>query len=97
MTRLLVIAGAYMVTVTLAQAKAQLSALPDRVEDGEDILITGHGRPVAHLPAAAPTITRLPRAFLASRKPACEPAAPCIWPSPATTARKPSTASTRRC
>lgn len=38
-----------MVTVSLAQAKAHLSALLDRVEGGEEVLITRHGRPVAHL------------------------------------------------
>ena len=44
-----------MVTVTLAQAKAHLSELLDRVEAGEDVLITRHGRAVAHiLPALRP-------------------------------------------
>ncbi|MBF0391962.1 MAG: type II toxin-antitoxin system prevent-host-death family antitoxin [Alphaproteobacteria bacterium] len=38
-----------MVTVSLAQAKAHLSELLDQVESGEDVLITRHGRPVAHL------------------------------------------------
>ena len=44
-----------MVTVNLAQAKARLSELLDQVEAGEEIVITRHGRPVAHLaPAVAP-------------------------------------------
>ncbi|MGQ0665290.1 MAG: type II toxin-antitoxin system Phd/YefM family antitoxin [Pseudomonadota bacterium] len=38
-----------MVTVKLAQAKAHLSELLDRVEAGEEVVITRHGRPVAHL------------------------------------------------
>jgi prevent-host-death family protein len=40
-----------MVTVNLAQAKAQLSTLLNRVERGEEIVITRHGKPVAHLSA----------------------------------------------
>jgi prevent-host-death family protein len=40
-----------MVTVTLAQAKANLSELIDRVENGEGVVITRHGRPVARLSA----------------------------------------------
>jgi prevent-host-death family protein len=42
-----------MVTVNLAQAKAHLSELLDRVEAGEDILITRHGRPIAQVSAVA--------------------------------------------
>ncbi len=38
-----------MVTVNLAQAKAHLSELLDKVEAGEEIVITRHGRPVAQL------------------------------------------------
>lgn len=38
-----------MVTVTLVKAKANLSELLDRVESGEDVVITRHGRPVAQL------------------------------------------------
>ena len=38
-----------MVTVNLAKAKAQLSALLDKVEAGEEVVITRHGRPVAHV------------------------------------------------
>ena len=38
-----------MDTVSLAEAKAQLSKLIDRVESGEEIVITRHGRPVARV------------------------------------------------
>jgi prevent-host-death family protein len=38
-----------MVTVNLARAKAQLSELLDKVESGEEIIITRHGRAVARL------------------------------------------------
>jgi prevent-host-death family protein len=38
-----------MVTVTLVKAKANLSKLLNRVESGEDVVITRHGRPVAQL------------------------------------------------
>lgn len=38
-----------MVTVNLAHAKARLSELLDKVEAGEEIVITRRGRPVAHL------------------------------------------------
>ena len=38
-----------MVTVNLAQAKANLSELIDKVEGGEGVIITRHGRPVARL------------------------------------------------
>ncbi len=43
-----------MVTVSLAQAKAQLSELIDRVEAGEAVTITRRGKPVASLAAVAP-------------------------------------------
>lgn len=44
-----------MVTVSLAQAKAQLSDLLDKVEAGEEVVITRRGRAVAHiLPAPRP-------------------------------------------
>jgi prevent-host-death family protein len=38
-----------MVTVNLVRAKARLSELLDRVEAGEEVVMTGHGRAVAHL------------------------------------------------
>jgi prevent-host-death family protein len=40
-----------MVTVTLVEAKAHLSELLDKVETGEQVVITRHGRPIAHLAA----------------------------------------------
>ncbi|HKM65276.1 MAG TPA: type II toxin-antitoxin system prevent-host-death family antitoxin [Acidisphaera sp.] len=43
-----------MVTVSLAQAKAHLSELLDKVEAGEEVTITRHGRAVAHLRSATP-------------------------------------------
>ncbi|MFA5909920.1 MAG: type II toxin-antitoxin system Phd/YefM family antitoxin [Vicinamibacterales bacterium] len=43
-----------MKTVGLAEAKATLSALLDRVEKGETITITRHGEPVAELLPIAP-------------------------------------------
>ncbi len=42
-----------MGVVNLAQAKACLSELLDKVERGEDIVITRHGRPVARLSAVS--------------------------------------------
>ena len=41
--------------VSLADAKARLSELIDRVEAGESIEITRRGKPVARLTAVAPT------------------------------------------
>jgi prevent-host-death family protein len=43
-----------MVTVNVAQAKAHLSELLDKVEAGEEVIITRHGRAVAHLHSASP-------------------------------------------
>jgi prevent-host-death family protein len=46
-----------MVTVSLAQAKAHLSELLDRVEAGEEVVVTRHGRAVAHIrPATCPKL-----------------------------------------
>lgn len=42
-----------MATVTLVEAKAHLSELLDRVESGEEVTITRHGKPSAKLTAAA--------------------------------------------
>jgi prevent-host-death family protein len=41
-----------MVTVNLAQAKAQVSELLDKVEAGEEVVITRRGRAVAHISPA---------------------------------------------
>jgi antitoxin (DNA-binding transcriptional repressor) of toxin-antitoxin stability system len=38
-----------MLTVSLAHAKAHLSELLDKVEAGEEVVITRHGKPVAHI------------------------------------------------
>ena len=38
-----------MVTVNLVQAKAHMSELLNKVEAGEDVIITRHGRAVAHI------------------------------------------------
>ena len=44
-----------MDTVNLAQAKARLSELLDKVEAGQEVLITRRGKAVAHLsPAIGP-------------------------------------------
>jgi len=43
-----------MVTVSLAQAKAHLSALLDKVEAGEEVIVTRHGRAVAHIRPVSP-------------------------------------------
>jgi antitoxin (DNA-binding transcriptional repressor) of toxin-antitoxin stability system len=40
-----------MATVTLVEAKAHLSELLDKVQSGEDVVITRHGRPVAQMSA----------------------------------------------
>ena len=62
-----------MTTVSLAQANAHLSELLGKVEAEEGIVITQHGRPVAHVRAAAPPRTPLPleklAAFRAGRSP----------------------------
>jgi prevent-host-death family protein len=41
-----------MTTIAFTEAKATLSDLLDRVEDGEEITITRHNQPVAKLVAA---------------------------------------------
>ncbi|HEU5018749.1 MAG TPA: type II toxin-antitoxin system prevent-host-death family antitoxin [Pseudolabrys sp.] len=43
-----------MTTVSLVEAKAHLSELLDRVEAGEAVVITRHGRPVANLSPVTP-------------------------------------------
>jgi prevent-host-death family protein len=42
-----------VVTVSLVQAKAHLSELLDKVEAGEEVIITRHGRAVAHIHAVS--------------------------------------------
>ena len=68
-----------MDTVNLAQAKARLSELLDKVEAGQEVVITRRGKAVAHLsPAIAPK-KPLPLAelagFRASMPPLRRPAA----------------------
>jgi len=55
-----------MLTVNLAQAKARLSELLDKVESGEEVIITRHGRPVAHIRPAVPPKKPLPLEELAA-------------------------------
>ena len=40
-----------MKTVSLAQAKAKLSEILNRVESGEDVVVTRHGKPIASISA----------------------------------------------
>jgi antitoxin (DNA-binding transcriptional repressor) of toxin-antitoxin stability system len=59
-----------MVTVNLAQAKARLSELLDKVEAGEAVVITRHGRPVANLSrVTAPRQPLKPLASFRARMP----------------------------
>ena len=53
-----------MATVNLADAKAHLSELVDRVQAGDTIDITRRGRPVARLTAAARPRKRIDLAML---------------------------------
>jgi prevent-host-death family protein len=49
MTSFMVKMEGAVVTVNLARAKARLSELLDKVEAGEKVVITRHGRPIAHV------------------------------------------------
>ena len=42
-----------MITVGACEAKTQLSSLLDRVAEGEEVVITKHGKPVARMVSAA--------------------------------------------
>ena len=66
-----------MVTVGAYEAKTQLSALLDKVEQGEEVVITRHGKPVA----------RLVKAETASREQIDAAIASAGWVSSAATAR----------
>lgn len=46
--------------ITLADAKAHLSALVNEAEAGSEFVITRHGRPVARLTGVARGVTRTP-------------------------------------
>ena len=52
-----------MITVNLAEAKARLSELLDRVERGEEVIVTRRGKPVAHI--HAPELPKRPLRSLA--------------------------------
>lgn len=54
-----------MSAVNLAVAKAQLSELINKVEAGEEVVITRHGRPVARVVPATPLKQPVPLARLA--------------------------------
>jgi len=47
-------------TYSVAEAKSGLSELLDRVEAGEEILITRRGRPIARVEGAEPARKKLP-------------------------------------
>jgi antitoxin (DNA-binding transcriptional repressor) of toxin-antitoxin stability system len=55
-----------MLTVNLAHAKAHLSELLDKVESGEEIIITRYGKPVARIRQAVPPKKPLPLEKLAA-------------------------------
>ena len=54
-----------MSAVNLAVAKAQLSELINKVEAGEEVVITRHGRPVARVVPATPVKQPVPLQRLA--------------------------------
>ena len=68
-----------MDTVNLAQAKAHLSELLDKVEAGQEVVITRRGKAVAHLSPAVGPKKALPleelAGFRASMPPLRRPAA----------------------
>lgn len=55
-----------MLTVNLADAKARLSELLDKVERGEEIVITRHGKPVAQIRQVVSSKKPLPLEKLAA-------------------------------
>jgi len=66
MTSFLVMEKRIVVTVNLAQAKAHLSKLLDKVESGEQVVITRHGRAIAEILAASRPKLPLPLDDLAA-------------------------------
>ena len=54
-----------MITVNLAQAKARLSEILDKVESGQDVVITRRGKAVAHVSAVVRPKNPLPLGDLA--------------------------------
>ena len=55
-----------MSSVNLAVAKAHLSELINKVESGEEVVITRHGRPVARVVPATPVKQPVPLERLAA-------------------------------
>jgi prevent-host-death family protein len=55
-----------MSTISLTEAKAHLSELFDRVEEGDSIDITRRGKPVARLASVASPRKRIDKALLQS-------------------------------
>lgn len=55
-----------MLTVTLAQAKAQLSEILNKVEAGEEVIVTRRGRPVAQIRAVQKELQPIPFEELAA-------------------------------
>ena len=55
-----------MSSVNLATAKAHLSELINKVESGEEVVITRHGRPVARVVPATPVKQPVPLERLAA-------------------------------
>ena len=55
-----------MNSMSLAHAKAHLSELLNKVESGEEVLITRHGRPVARLVPVNPVKHAMPLQRLAA-------------------------------
>lgn len=53
-----------MRTMTLANAKARLSHVIDQVEQGEEIIITRRGRPVARIVRESPRTAKYPRSLI---------------------------------
>lgn len=62
-----------MLTVNLAQAKAHLSELLDKVEAGEEVMITRYGRAIAHVRAATSAKQPLPLDELAALRASLPP------------------------
>ena len=55
-----------MLAVSLVEAKARLSELLDKVESGEEIVITRYGKPVAHIRQVVSSKKPLPLERLAA-------------------------------
>ena len=62
-----------MSSVNLAVAKAHLSELINKVEAGEEVVITRHGRPVARVVPATPVKQPVPLERLAALRKSLPP------------------------